>query len=249
MDQNIFMNAMKELIELAKVKENVLEAEEIKTFMEDFSIDDRQLHSIFQYLMANGIKIPNVQIATETAAANEEEAGEEAGSVSYRIYMEELSEYNGLGQSEKEQLFLTMRGEQTEEAKQKIIEGYLPVVVELAKRYQDKGMPLEDLIQEGNLGLLAAVNQLHQLAKLDTADEFLVESIRKAIVESVDLQIAGNDWEQTILAKTQLLHEANTYLAKEWGRVATIQELAEFTKMTMEEIEALQEMSNQSSKD
>ena len=76
-------------------------------------------------------------------------------------------------------------------------------------------MLVEDLIQEGNLGLLEALGKVGEISNIEDADTFIIESIRQAMVEVVDEEIGENDWEETVLAKTGLISEAAKYLAED----------------------------------
>ena len=60
--------------------------------------------------------------------------------------------------------------------------------------------------------------------------------VKSRMIELADEQMASKGMENTIVAKTNLIHEATKVLAEEWGRLATLEELADYTKMPEEEI-------------
>lgn len=78
---------------------------------------------------------------------------------------------------------------------------------------------------------------------MEDVDTFLTESVRQAMVEAVDEEIGNSDWENSMLAKSNLVNEAAKYLAEDLGRVATVQELAEYTRLTEQEILDLRTLS------
>ena len=248
LDRSKFMEMLQSITEVAKVQDNRLTKEEIADYFSEMELEEAHFQHIYQYLGENGITVPGfLYKKVEEAEVEEVEQGqkneeEEKKSPVLSMYMEELSSLETISEQEKTPLFLGVRNGD-EEAKKRLFEGYLPVVVELANKYKGKGMLIEDLIQEGNLGLFEALEKVGEISNIDDADTFIVESIRQAMVEVVDEEIGENDWEETVLAKTGLISEAAKYLAEDMGRVATVKELAEFTKLTEEEITDILQLS------
>lgn len=248
LDRSKFMEMLQSITEVAKVQDNRLTKEEIADYFSEMELEEAHFQHIYQYLGENGITVPGfLYKKVEEAEVEEVEPGqkneeEEKKSPVLSMYMEELSSLETISEQEKTPLFLGVRNGD-EEAKKRLFEGYLPVVVELANKYKGKGMLVEDLIQEGNLGLFEALEKVGEISNIDDADTFIVESIRQAMVEVVDEEIGENDWEETVLAKTGLISEAAKYLAEDMGRVATVKELAEFTKLTEEEITDILQLS------
>ena len=104
------------------------------------------------------------------------------------------------------------------------------------------------MIAEGNIGILMALERIGSTPAdfrkgtapdLDRIHSVIEEEIRLAIENMIDSVTAAKDWESTVLAKTNLLHEAAKYLAEENGREATPWELAEYTKIPLAEIHDL----------
>jgi RNA polymerase sigma factor (sigma-70 family) len=73
-------------------------------------------------------------------------------------------------------------------AKQRLVEAHLQLVVSIARDYEDRGISLLDLIQEGNVGLIRAVNKLDQIPTGMTLPDFAAVSIRA----SIDERLAGS---------------------------------------------------------
>lgn len=247
LDQSKFMELLKEITEVANIQEKQITKEEIAEYFKGMDVTEEQFLAVYQYLGDNGIQVPGyayhkIVEEKEEDAEQEEKKEEPAQSVSHRLYLEELEDLELLTEEEKTRLFLAVRNGE-EEAKMKLLEGYLPVVAALAEKYKNKGIPVEDLIQEGNIGLLQALDKVAEVAKVEDADTFLVESVRKSMVDAVDEEIGENDWESSVLAKSGLINEAAKYLAEDLGRVATLQELSEYTKMSEKEIEDIRKLS------
>ena len=247
LEQNRFMELLQEIKEVATIQEYQITKEEIGTYFDGMDISEQQLEAVYQYLGDNGIKVPGFAHRKIEQVAEEEKRTEMKGekeetSASHRFYMEELAQLQTLSQEEKTKFFLGVR-EGNEEHKMRLLEGYLPVVAELAEKYKEKGMPVDDLIQEGNIGLLQALDRVGEIAKLEDAETFLIESVRNAKVSAVDEENGTEDWESAVVAKSGLIHEAAKYLAEDLGRVATVEELAEYTKLSVKEIEDIRKLS------
>lgn len=248
LNRSKFMEMLQAITEVAKVQDKRLTKEEIADYFSEMELEETHFQHIYQYLGENGITVPGflykkveAQEIVETEQ-NEKKAEEEKKSPVLSMYMEELSLLESIREQDKTTLFLGVRNGDAE-AKNRLFEGYLPVVVELANKYQEKGTLVEDLIQEGNLALFEALEKVGEISNIADADTFVIESIRQAMVEAVDEEIDENDWEETVLAKTGLISEAAKYLAEDMGRVATVKELAEFTKLSEEEIKDILQLS------
>lgn len=97
-------------------------------------------------------------------------------------------------------------------------------------------MPLEDLIQEGNLELTTCVAMLCGNQEVLDCKKAIDHAVRSRLIELVDEELSGSDSISMVLARVNLLLEATRTLAEEYGRIATIEELSEFTHMDIEEI-------------
>lgn len=240
LEKSRFMEMLMAITEVAKVQDNQITKEEIQDYFQGMELEESQYQHIYQYLGENGVQVPGfVHKEYPTNQVSEERKEDwnepEERPVALSIYMEELDAISGLSEEERTSLFLALtNGDQ--QAKEKLIEGYLPVVVEIAKGYEDKGLLMEDLIQEGNLGLLQGLEEIKEISNIADADGFLQEYIKMAMVTVIDEEVGENDWESAMVAKTNLISEAAKALAEDMGRVATVQELADYTKIPVEEV-------------
>ena len=242
LEQNKFLELLKEIVEVAKVQEGKITKEEVVSYFDGMDLTDQQFEAVYQYLGDNGIKIPGFVHKEVEQEKTEKTEKQEEDSVAHRLYLEEIQDINTITEEEKRKLVLAIRDGQ-EQAKPQLFNGLLSLVVELAQRYSGKGMPIEDLEQEGNIALFQAIEKVGEIAKLEDVDTFLTESVRQAMVEAVDEEIGNSDWENSMLAKSNLVNEAAKYLAEDLGRVATVQELAEYTRLTEQEILDLRTLS------
>lgn len=257
LDKGKFMELLASIVEIAKTQENTITQDEIKQYFKDMELQEEQYDHIYEYLAANEIKVKGflnskIKIDDESEKLDKESEKEEKDSIYLEMYLEELKEIEQLDKQEETKLLMDLINGQ-EYAKKRLIEGWLIKVVEIAKGYKEKialdkiplnkNVLIEDLIQEGNIGLLSGVEGIFGKKEMLDGRQYLKESILFAMEQMIDNNMAEDDWEHTVLAKTNLINEAVSYLAEELGRVATLEELSDFTKLSVEEIEDIRTLS------
>ena len=166
---------MSELVELGKKKENVLELSEIEKVFADqgMELDDDKTEKVFEYLENKGIVAMVPESDTEDDIildVEDEPTEEELENIEFsvpdgvsiedpvRMYLKEIGKVPLLSAEEEIELAKRME-EGDEDAKKRLAEANLRLVVSIAKRYVGRGMLFLDLIQEGNLGLIKAVEK------------------------------------------------------------------------------------------
>lgn len=133
-----------------------------------------------------------------------------------------------------------------------LIHAQLPIVIRIAETYRKHGVALDETIAEGNIGILTAMQKIQEHAldyfgeaipDMNRIQQTIEQEIRTAIETMIDSETMAKNWENAIVAKTNLLHEAAKYLAEENGRAATQTELAEYTRIPVAEIHDIMELS------
>lgn len=129
-------------------------------------------------------------------------------------------------------------------AKNRYIEVQLRAVVYIAKEYVGKGMTIEDLIQEGNMGLMAAVDKIPKtLEHNSNIKSFVLDYVRGFIEDAIQDQDQNYDFEDKLIKKTEFLNNLANDLAEEMGRAATLSELSAYAKISEQELVDLLNMS------
>lgn len=156
------------------------------------------------------------------------------------LYLKAIGEHKLL--SAEDEVRLAKRIERADnEAKNQMIESNLRLVVSIAKRYNDRGVSLLDLIQEGNVGLMRAVEKFdwRRGYKFSTyAAWWIRQGITRAIADQA----------RTIRIPVHLLQHVNKVAAvrrrleQELGRPATVEEVAKHLEMTEDEVKSLMEL-------
>ena len=245
MNMGKFSEKLVELLEFAKKKKNVLEYQEISDFFKDQPLDADQMEKVFDFLEASGVDVLRI---TENADSlildddfvmenlDDEEEVEldkidrsvpEGVSIEdpVRMYLKEIGNVPLL--STEEEVALAQRVEAGDEsAKKQLIEANLRLVVSIAKKYVGRGMPFLDLIQEGNMGLMKAVDKF-DYSKGFKFSTYATWWIRQAITRGIA------DTGRTIRVPVHMVETINKTLRmtrtllQELGREPTPEEVAE----------------------
>lgn len=155
----------------------------------------------------------------------------------YQLYLEEIAAIRPMDAEEETQL-LTRFNDGDTTVRSRLMEGYLPFLAEIAKTYENQGLPLGDLVQEANVALIMAVDQ-YQEGDLKEQVKSLAEEMIKAALEEQGLEVKV---EEEMLARVNVLKEVSKRMAEELGREATVTELAEKMKMTEDEIKDIMKL-------
>lgn len=150
-------------------------------------------------------------------------------------YLKEISQYPLIDKNEEVRLAKAIRrGE--EEALNKLVRSNLRFVVSVAKKYQNQGVPLSDLINEGNLGLIRAGHKFDETKGIKFIS-YAVWWIRQAILQALAEQ---SRIVRVPLNRAGALHRIgrrSSALLQELGREPTVEEIAEDLEITREEVE------------
>ena len=253
--EQIFGSQMNCLLERAKKQKNVVELQEIKEVFQKGSLTPAQLEGIVSYLEERKIDVLTMseidsdeieqsdvfpeEVEKEYEGKREDEPEilhSERGSAEdpVRMYLKEIGRIPLL--SSEEEIELAKRMEMgDEEAKKKLSEENLRLTVSIAKRYSGRGMQFLDLIQEGNLGLIKAVEKFDYRKgyKFSTyATWWIRQSITRAIADQA----------RTIRIPVHMVETMNRVnrtsrrLLQEYGREPTPEEIAVTMNLPVERI-------------
>ncbi|MBQ9119075.1 MAG: hypothetical protein IJY09_03330 [Lachnospiraceae bacterium] len=269
LDRNQFMEALLALADYAELNGNVLTKTEVEEAFSGMELQEGQYDMIYRYLFEKKIRIQGISLqagmeqncqetvqawqeeakdigdeADALEAENTEQSMEAADSVYLKMYLEELAELPDCTEEQRVELVMRLlAGEDW--VMSELLNATLHQVVELARGYQGRGALLEDLIQEGNIGLWNALEQLNGKKRQEEPLLFLKESIQFAMEQYIDSLMQADDSEEQVVAKLALLHEAAKAMAKENGELPTAKELAEYAHLSEEEVRAMARISKE----
>lgn len=165
----------------------------------------------------------------------EKNSAQNVDSQYLKMYLKDLEAVKEADEAELTLLFQAVR-EKKDSVKERFIEVYLPKVIEIAKLYQNRGVTLEDLIQEGNIGLLCAVETLYTDTVLENETEFIEGYVRNSMEQIIYENGESSSFEQEIIDKISYIRKASENLKEELGREGNIHELARYVKISEEEL-------------
>ena len=255
-----FSERLQELLALAKKKKNILEYQEISDFFKDMELDAEKLEKILDFLEAHNIDVlriaendEDVEPDTEVILNEEEEVEPEKIDLSVpdgvsiedpvRMYLKEIGKVPLL--TAEEEIELAKRIEMGDtEAKKRLSEANLRLVVSIAKRYVGRGMLFLDLIQEGNLGLLKAVEKF-DYRKGYKFSTYATWWIRQAITRAIADQARTIRIPVHMVETINKLIRVSRQLLQELGREPTPEEIAEQMDMPVERVREILKISQE----
>jgi RNA polymerase primary sigma factor len=235
--------ALKKLVETGKNK-GLLTYKEIAAALSELYITSTQIEKIYEILEKEGIEVVE-SIEEELKNIEEDDDGlvdDKVETVSYevsiddpvRMYLKEIGKKKLLTYEEELELAKGMEAG-NKECKRKLIENNLRLVVSIAKRYMGRGMAFLDLIQEGNLGLIKAVEKFdyHKGFKFSTyATWWIRQSITRSIADQARTIRIPVHMVETI---NRLIRIQRQFIQDE-GRVPTTEELAKDMGISVDKI-------------
>lgn len=225
-DAQKFREKLKALVELAKKKKNVLEYSEIIEMYQDMNLNTEAIEKVYDYLENQNIDI--IGFIEEVPEEEEIDLSLPDGigiDDPVRMYLKEIGKVPLL--SADEEIVLAKRMENGDQAaKQRLAEANLRLVVSIAKRYVGRGMLFLDLIQEGNLGLIKAVEKF-DYRKGYKFSTYATWWIRQAITRAIADQARTIRIPVHMVETINKLIRVSRQLLQELGRDPTPEEIAE----------------------
>ena len=261
MDENTqakFAEKIKELLNMAKKKKNVLEYQEISDCFADMPLEEEQMEKVLEYLDQNNVDVLRITDDDdvddeEIILTDEDEVDVENIDLSVpegvsiedpvRMYLKEIGKVPLL--SAEEEIELAQRMEEgDQEAKKRLAEANLRLVVSIAKRYVGRGMLFLDLIQEGNLGLIKAVEKF-DYRKGYKFSTYATWWIRQAITRAIADQARTIRIPVHMVETINKLIRVSRQLLQELGREPTPEEIAEEMNMPVDRVREILKISQE----
>lgn len=258
MDENTqarFEEKMKSLLAMAKKKKNVLEYQEISDYFSDMTLEEDQFDRILETLEQNNVDVLRITEEDdvddeEILLSEEEDLDVENLDLSIpdgisiedpvRMYLKEIGKVPLLSAEEEIELAKRMElGDQ--EAKKRLAEANLRLVVSIAKRYVGRGMLFLDLIQEGNLGLIKAVEKF-DYRKGYKFSTYATWWIRQAITRAIADQARTIRIPVHMVETINKLTRVSRLLLQEYGREPTPEEIAEAMEVDVARVREIQKI-------
>ena len=240
---------IKDLIEKGK-KKGLLSHHEIAMCFDEVEITVEELETVYDILEKENIEVvDDLEKELEEIEVSKEELEDlsvpEGVSIDdhVKMYLKEIGKVNLLDAEQETELARRM-ADGDEEAKKKLAEANLRLVVSIAKRYVGRGMLFLDLIQEGNLGLIKAVDKF-DYTKGYKFSTYATWWIRQAITRAIADQARTIRIPVHMVETINKLVRVSRQLVQELGREPTPEELSKELGMSLEKVREISKISQE----
>ncbi len=262
MDENTqakFEQKVKDLLAMAKKKKNVLEYQEISDFFSDMPLEEDQFERVLDALERSNVDVLRIteidDIGEEPLILSDEDIDVDVENLDLsipegisledpvRMYLKEIGKVPLLSAEEEIELAQKMEvGDQ--DAKKRLAEANLRLVVSIAKRYVGRGMLFLDLIQEGNLGLIKAVEKF-DYRKGYKFSTYATWWIRQAITRAIADQARTIRIPVHMVETINKLIRVSRQLLQELGREPSPEEISEEMDMPVDRVREILKISQE----
>lgn len=257
-EQAQFMESLNALVELGKKKDGVLDFRDINAQFKNMDLDGDKSEKILDYLEQNGIvaMVPDSDTDDDIILdVDDEPTEEELENIEFtvtegvsiedpvRMYLKEIGKVPLLSADEEVELAKRME-EGDSDAKKRLAEANLRLVVSIAKRYVGRGMLFLDLIQEGNLGLIKAVEKF-DYRKGYKFSTYATWWIRQAITRAIADQARTIRIPVHMVETINKLIRVQRQLLQELGREPYPEEIAVEMQLPVERVREIQKISQE----
>ena len=220
----VFREVLSEIKDAADAAGNVITKEEIRERLKELPLTEEHFQMIYKYLEEQGVRVPD-------DAKEAEELPKEQEELSLSIYLEELKRLIEESDVDENELLRDVM-EKKPQARERLIEWYLPLICQMADEYDGGEIPAEDLIQEGNIGLLLAMDTLDTFDSPAACQAHLLNCVNQAMEDAIH----ANE-------ETKKINEAIHNLEEELEHKVSVDELSAYLEMPAAEIEDVLRMS------
>jgi len=250
-----FDERLKELVAASRQRKDSMAFQEVLNYFSDIDLTEEQTEQIYESMAkahVDLLKLDDADLEEEFLDSEEAEVVPEIDlsvpeSVSMedpvRMYLKEIGKVPLLSAEEEQELAERIEsGDET--AKKRLSEANLRLVVSIAKRYVGRGMALLDLIQEGNLGLMKAVEKF-DYRKGYKFSTYATWWIRQAITRAIADQARTIRIPVHMVETINKLRRTSRQLLQELGREATPEEIAERMDLPLERVQEIMKISQE----
>ena len=215
-----FAEILKLVTRTARENKNTISKEQIDLAFSELDLDEKQLDMVYDYLKSHKIGVG------EDADFDEDLSQEEKNYLD--DYIESLSSLNKLSNGELEAVQMSaIAGDK--DAQSRLIENYLPLVVDVARMYAEQGVFIEDLIGEGNVALTKGVTMLEAVGEPKEVEAFLYKMMLDAMEKIIQENLSEDAGMQKVLTLVNEVADKAKELSDDLRRKVTVEELMEET--------------------
>ncbi len=215
-----FAEILKHVTRTARENRNVVTKEEVTEAFSELDLDDKQMEMVFDYLQKHNIGVGEAVDNMDNLTDEEKNYLDD--------YIQSLQGVNRLSDGEHEAVCMSaIAGDK--DAQAKLIEHYLPLVVDVARMYSEQGVFLEDLIGEGNVALSKGVTMLEAVGEPSEVEAFLYKMMLDAMENIIEDNLTEDAGMQKVLELVNEVADKARELSEDLRRKVTVEELMEET--------------------
>ena len=213
-----FAQVLEELKDTARIQGNMLTSAQLEEAFGQWQLGAEHLALVQEYFRSHQIGID------EPGDAAEYLSGEDVSFL--EMYLKELEALAPISDGEKRAMMMSaLAGDGSAQAK--LVEYYLPQVVEISKLYAGQGALVEDLIGEGNVAAASAVTMLDCVEGIDEVEGFIVRMIMDAMEELISEDSENRQFDENVLNRVNDVNDKAKELYDSLLRKVTVQEVAQ----------------------
>lgn len=235
-EQKKFQEKLSELLSYARDHENKVTMEEVRDFFKDFKLSEEKVTFVCEYLTMEQVDVADYEPGVVPEEAEKEKKKPEFSDEELHAlqqYLDEMPETEKIPEEKTAELY-RKAAEGDSLAKSMLVQHWLPKVIEIAKEMHNRDFFLMDLVQEGNVGLLVA---LEAIAKAETAGEEIEAAVRAGISDFMEEHRVQKHKDNTVVNKVNRLKDAIEELSDGDEMDFSVAELSAYLDMSVEEIE------------
>lgn len=252
MNKTDFNSALSSLMELAIINGNKLTSDEIDTTFKDILDSDDQYSHIYNYLKERNITISDIKNTdhniTPSKVIPDKAIAEETSASGYnateelflKMYEKDVSKIKS--HPENIDLLLELHSKGDKSARNSLVEQHLNMVITIASQYVHEGIKVSDLIQEGNLALLEAIDNYNRYADPEFR-HYIINCVSHAMESFIQQETGSLNISAHLVERVNALSDATEAIAEKYGRQATLEELCQALGLDEEEVRTIMKIS------
>ena len=190
LDRNSFMETLRAVAELCRTSTEPLSIEEILKHFDDIELTEEQVEMIYQYLQLP----PEAQTGEPEAEEEEEqpvlEEESEEENIYFQMYLEDLEQIEEMSEDEMQAAYAKLLAGDASVIGS-ISESWLRTIAQLAIPFAAQGANLQDVIQEGNMGLLIKLSEIVGVGEMPAMDDILEGAVSAAMIAYTEENMEG----------------------------------------------------------
>ena len=243
MDEQQFKKLIIKVRALAKSQNETISKEQVHKQFLPLNMEEGQFLLVYKYLDEEKVTLFDTEeerlkaiSETESTKTQDSIKTNDHDSEYLKMYLDELNRMDHVDQDARRKLIEGVLKEK-DTAASVLPNLYLKEVIDIARLYEGQGVALEDLIGEGNIGILTGIKMLDICESAEEVDEFITRTIMDSMESLIMEDFSAGDFDLKVLDRVNNLNDKARELAEDLERLVSVKELAKELEMDEEYIE------------